>query len=327
VAEANELSVVSAEDAQGRVLSGVGTTTEALEKTMERHAPDVPAASEPAEPRQTRGQKRFDQLTKERETYREQAEAAARERDDLRQKLDAASRPVAPAPVAMPASVPPAPAASALPATRELLAKMPVELKTFEAYTALYPDADYEDWRDGRNFWINEQQLATNFDARIRQSIEADRASRTTAEHVQKASERAKTRYADFDTVLQAPHMQAQNWPGEKIQAIARLEEPEHIQYALAKDPALAERLRTADPVTFGMELARLIPASAVALPASTAGAGTVNAPPPPFQPVGAGSKTTAPPLADLTKKAGFDFDKSGYRERRAAERGVTRRR
>ena len=204
---------------------------------------------------------------------------------------------------------------------------MPAALKTFDAYTATIPDADYEEWRDARNLWLYQQQQPTDIDAKIRSSIEADRASRTQAEHVTQAVTRGRTAYQDFDAVLHAPHMTVNNWPSDKIQAIAALEEPEHIQYALGKDPALAEKLRTASPVQFGMELAKLIPAPAVARLASTAGAGPVT-PPPPFQPVGAGSKTTAPPLADLTKKAGFDYDKSGYRERRAAELGRgTRRR
>ncbi len=314
------LEQVSATDDAGRVLTGVGTTTAALEKTMERHAPDVPAASEPAsqqpsEPRQSRGQKRFDQLTKERETYREQAEAAARERDDLRTKLEAASRTPAP-PATMPVEQPPPPAASTQ--TRSKPNENEVGSK-YETY------ADFiEDLAD----WKAEQRLsAQDFDAQIRRSIEADRASRSRDERSIQSVTRGRARYADFDAVLKgATHFQSTDWPNWQGEAINELPEPEHIYYQLAKDRALAERLKGLNPVQYGIELAKLIPASSVAVPASTQSAGTVT-PPVPYQPVGAGSKTTAPPLADLPKKAQFDFDASGYRERRAAERGVTRRR
>ena len=316
----SSLEPVSVTDGD-RILTGVGVTTDQLEKTMERHAPDVPAASEPtnsqqpSESRQTRGQKRFDQLTKERETYREQAEAAARERDDLRTKLEAASRTTAP-PAAMPVEQPPQPAASTQTRSK------PKEDEVGSKYET------YVDFIEDLADWKAEQRLsAQDFDAKIRSSIEADRASRSRDERSVQSVTRGRSRYADFDAVLKgATHFQATDWPNWQGEAINELPEPEHIYYQLAKDRVLAERLKGLNPVQYGIELAKLIPASGVALPASTQSAGSVT-PPPPFQPVGAGSKTTAPPLADLPQKAGYDFDKSGYRERRAAERGVTRRR
>jgi hypothetical protein len=80
------------------------------------------------------------------------------------------------------------------------------------------------------------------------------------------------------------------------------------------------------DPFTFALEVAKLAPNGSVATPASTAASGSVP-PPAPYQPVGSGSTTTALPSAELARKGGYDFDKSGYREKRAAERGVSRRR
>ena len=319
-----DLTVTSVTDGD-RVLSGVGVSSEQLEKTMERHAPDGPAAprDEPASQQPppngkvSRGQHRFSELTSQRDKALNKALEVARERDDLRAKLEAASRP-APPPVAMPDPVaPPRPAASEV-QTRTKPSENEVGSK-YETY------ADFiEDLAD----WKAEQRLAAqNFDAKIRQSIEADRASRTRDEHSLKSIERGRSRYADFDTVLKAAtHFQSNDWPTYMGEAIDALEQPEHIYYQLAKDPALAHRLKGMSPVQFGMELSKLMPASAVVPPASTGSAGTVT-PPPPFQPVGAGSKTTAPPLADLPKK-GYDFDASGYRERRSAELGrVTRRR
>lgn len=327
----DDLNVVSVEDAQGRILSGVGADADQLAETMERHAPDEPVASPsvplesptPAEskPPETRGRKRFAQLSSERDKALNEAAAIAKERDELRQKLEAASR------QPEPPKAPEAPKETPLPATRELLTKMPAALKTFDAYVAVVPDADYEEWRDARNVWLYQQQTP-DIDAVVRHRIEADTASRTQAQRIEQEVARGRQAYADFDAVIQnAPHMQANDWPLTLVQAIQNLEEPEHIRYQLAKDPVLSQRLKTLDPVSAGIELAKLItPKAAVAMQASTAPTGTVS-PPAPYQPVGAGSKTTAPPLGDLPKKAGFDFDKSGWRERRAAERGVTRRR
>ena len=93
-------------EVDGRILTGVGTTVDDLAETMDRHAepePEAPAAT-PAVPTpqprddagkyKTRGQRRFDELTREREDARREAsevkaraEAAERERDELRPSL------------------------------------------------------------------------------------------------------------------------------------------------------------------------------------------------------------------------------------------------
>jgi len=321
----DDLTVVSVEDAQGRILSGAGADPDQLADTMERHAPDEPAASpsQPSaapvetssEPKQTRGQKRFAELTSERDKAKNEAAAIAKERDELKQRLEAASRVTAPE-------------APKAPEPQKAKEKFPF---TFDAYIAAHPDEDYDDFVTAKAVWTMQQQTGlssqTDIDATIRRSIEADRASRTHADRLEQVKTRGRQAYADFDAVLAAPHVSANNWPIDKLTMLAELETPEHIQYALAKDPTLAETLRT-EPnlIKFGMAIAQLMPKAAVAPLASTAPSGPVT-PPAPYQPVGAGSKTTAPPLGDLPKKGGFDFDKSGYRERRAAERGVTRRR
>src|SRR6185295_14944719 len=96
---------------------------------------------------------------------------------------------------------------------------------------------------------------------------------------------RGRKTYTDFDAVLNAPHMTATNWPGDKIQVLASLDNPEHIQYQLGKDPALAESLRTEPNLAkFGMRLAQLMTAAPVASLASTGPASFV--PPAPMQPV-----------------------------------------
>ncbi len=298
----------------------MGTTVEALEATMERHAldePPVPAtivvdpapAEEPRKP--SRGQQRFSQLTSERDQekhLREQAEAKAR---DLEAQLAAARRPAE--------SQPGTPKPAAAVADK-------FTFPAFDAYLTTHPDATYDDWTDAKMDAHSDWKLSTlDLDAAIRTRIEADQASRAVQQHVSASAARAKTVYPDFDAVISGPHMQAP-WPVEKLQAIRDLPEPEHIQYALGKNPDLAERLRQEpNPYVFGMELAKLIPAPRVAALASTPTTGSVNVPAP-YQPVGSGRSTTVPPSADLAKR-GHDFDASGYRERRAAERGVTRRR
>ncbi len=313
---AEGLEIVSVEQ-DGRTLSGVGTDAATLEKVMERHAPEpIIEPTSPEQPaaietKKTRGQKRFDELTGEREAARREADTAKQEAAALKAELELLKQPKPAAAVESQRQ----PIAAVQPAAPRV---KPTEEMIGTTYQTL--GEFVEDLAD----WKAEQRLsAIDFDARIRSSIEADRASRSQLDHVEQAHSRGQKVYSDFDAVLNAPHMLTANWPLEKIQVIAALEEPEHIQYALGKDPTLAARL-LAEPnlARFGMELAKLIPAAAVASTASTGLTGSVA--PPPYVPVGSGSKTTVPPSADLVKR-GFDFDKSGYRERRAAERGLRR--
>lgn len=315
-ADLNPVSVTQGD----RVLTGVGADPEQLAQTMERHDDKTPIQTPdaPAQPdeKPTRGQKRFSQLTSERDKEKNRAEAAERERDELRARLARASSASVSVPERQPESVQP---------QREKPSETRAKPQESEIGTKYqtYPDF-IEDLAD----WKAEQRLAAlNFDAVADKRIEAANASRTQAERETQEIARGRQAYPDFDAVIRgAQHLWTNNWPDHIVQFIQNAESPEHLRYALAKDPQLAEQVRTSHPVQAGMILAKLMPAPAVVTPASTAGAGTVT-PPQPYQPVGSGSKTTAPPLADLPKKGGFDFDKSGYRERRAAERGVTRRR
>jgi len=317
-----------------RILTGVGVDAEQLAETMERHAPkdseppkvtsEAPADSQP--PKESRGQKRFAQLTSERDKEKNAREAAERERDDLRARLAAAAQPPATR-AGDDTRTPPSHQASSTGNGEADRSTVSTRGKPTEAEVGTKYET-YADFIEDLADWKAEQRLAAqDFDARIRSSIEADRASRTQAERETQEIARGRSAYADFDAVVgNASHLKANNWPAPLVDYIASLEEPEHIRYQLAKDPVLAEQIRTMNPLQAGLAIAKLIPAPAVATLASTAGAGTVT-PPAPFQPVGAGGKSTVPPLAELPKKGGFDFDKSGYRERRAAELGRTRRR
>ncbi len=331
----SDTETMTSVEQDGRILTGVGVSAEELETTLERHArPGTeplpqPESDPPAESQQpvtdtprneqgqftkpTRGQKRFDQLTKEREDASRRADAAERERDELKQRLAVTTSPTPSAP----APATPAPEPVREPATAPHSRQKPMEDQVGTTYQT------YGEYVEDLADWKAEQRLATmDFDARIRASIEADRASRSRQDTVTQAVTRGRAAFADFDAVLNAPHMTAANWPADKIEAIASVDAPEQVQYALGKDPALAERLRTLDPITFGRELTKLIAPVSVASPASTART-MVATPPAPYQPVAGGGKTTVPSSADLASRGDSDFDRSGYREQRARERGV----
>lgn len=144
---------------------------------------------------------------------------------------------------------------------------------------------------------------------------------------IQSSQDRGRKAYPDFDTLLKGPAGsialgRTAEEAIERVEFIARHPQSEHIQYAILKDQALATRLRDSDPYTFGVLVAGLIPATTPTKPAAPAW----TPPPPPHPTVGASSPTVTKPSAELAKK-GYDFDASGYREKRAAERGLKPRR
>ena len=200
-----------------------------------------------------------------------------------------------------------------------------------EAWFQQHPDRDFNDYLNARDTHIIQTHgyiRQTDIDALIRHGIETDRETRTRYEREGQEIQRGRAVYGpDFDAAVSAPHLMANNWPQYLIDAINAEPEPEHIKYRLGKDPELANRIRTMNPVFAGYELAKLIPSAAVAPTASTART-VASPPPPPMQPVGGGGKTTAASSADLAMRAtDFDYDRSGYREARARERGSSRRR
>ncbi len=329
------LEVVSHEQ-DGRILSGVGASVEELADTMDRHTPEeqqiapvsgadpapapaakatgttqaeVDAAVAALEKPVTRGQKRFAELTREREDARREAAALRLENEQLKASQ---ARPAVAASAPAPATPPVAAAPS--PAKPETRAK-PTEDEIGTKYQS------YGDFVEDLADWKAEQRLASlDLDARVRTSIEADRASRSFQDTVAKTLAAGREAYPDFDAVRAASDVK---FPQPVLDVILAMDEAKHVIYQLAKDRSLAERVANADPYQVGLILGSLRTAQAGAPPASPARS-TVTPPPAPYQPVQGGSKTTVPPSADLAK-AGFDFDKSGYRERRAAERSSRR--
>ena len=190
-------------DIGGRVLTGVGGPPEALETLQDRYEPEsAPSAEGPPaapvdgkapdaapasdEPKRSRGQQRFADLTRERDAARQEAaaakaerEALARERDDWRARSQS--------PPQVPAPPPPAPASTrAKPSVDDVGTKY----QTYEDFT--------EDLAD----WKTEQRLASDLDARIGSRIDADRANRDFLTVLERTRDAGRKAYSDFDAVL-----------------------------------------------------------------------------------------------------------------------------
>jgi hypothetical protein len=310
------------ESSDGRTLSGVGVTSEALAEVMDRHEPEPVAPTEtpaaPAEPvKQSRGQARFAELTKARKEAEAQAATYQRELAELRAQVQppTASTPPAPAPGAAAAPAPPSPSGpergdSGHPSG---LRAQPTEEEIGTKYKT-YAEFVLDSAR-----WVAEEQQS-GIDARIRSSIEADRASRDFLSHAESTWAKGRKVYADFDAMRTTGPGSQVPMDHAKIQAILQHPQSEHVQYAIVKDGALAQRLANANPIEFGMLLSTVAPTTGAASLASTPPAGTIT-PPAPIQPVGSGSPTTPTPSADAARKG----DYAAYKARREAERSGRR--
>lgn len=328
MSEAN-LSVTSVEQ-DGRTLSGVGVKADALKAVMERHAlPEAPTEQATTEPSteqvaqpdpQPKGRQRYSELTKARDEAKAEADRVKAEKEALALELaELKSKPAAQAPAARPDPVAaPAPAAT----TADEFT-----FPSYEEHIQAHPNDSYDQWRRKELLAFSDWKDArANLDDRIRKTLESERERYEFQSTINRTFAKGRESYADFDAMLE-------NGPGSGVllgptpdEAKARVHfivhhpQSEHLQYAIMKDGDLARRLAAMSPIEFGLEVARLIPS------AQPAQSRTVAPPPAPYQPVNGSTPTTAPASADLAKKSGFDFDKSGYRERRAAERRAARR-
>ncbi len=306
-------------DIGDHTLTGVGETEESLREGL-----DLPP-QQPEKPK--RGQKRFDQLAYEREEAKREADAARKEAAELKAQLEALRKP------AQTPSAPPAPTAQPVqePA-RPVAAPEKFTFPTFEQWSAANPQAAaasdaWEQWSDAKSDARTDWKLKSGqyvsqaeIDARIRQSIEADRASRTFVEQVHASRESARKVHPDFDAVLTS--VNDIQFPADTLRLIAEIPNSGLLQYRLAKNRPLAEKIAgMRDLGRVGFELAQLMADPAVASSASTADP-VVHVPPPPMQPVGSGSKTTVLTAVDLAERGGEDYDSSGFREQLRKERG-----
>jgi hypothetical protein len=317
-------AIVTHESSDGRTLTGTGVTTEALAEVMDRHEPapvEAPAqtapttTTEPAKP--SRGQARFAELTKARKEAEAKAATYERELAELRAQVQP---PTAPAPqtAAPAAAMAPAPPSPSGPERGDSghpsgLRAQPTEEEIGTKYKT-YAEFVLDSAR-----WVAEEQQS-GIDARIRASIEADRASRDFLSHAESTWAKGRKVYADFDTMRTTGPGSQVPMDHAKIQAILHHPASEHVQYAIVKDGALAQRLANANPIEFGMLLSTVAPTNGAAPLASTPSAGSIT-PPAPIEPVGSGSPTTPTPSAEAAHKGNYE----AYKARREAERKARR--
>jgi hypothetical protein len=300
-------------------------TPESLAETMDARTADVPETTETAEPaadptpvsrnpdgtftKPTRGQRRFAEMKKR------EADAVAAATRSADEKVSAAERRAQELETRLAAlearrqerSPEPEPA----PATPQGRQK-PREDEIGDKY------ATYADFVEDLADWKAEALV----EARINARFEQQAVYQTEAQKLQTFQQRARSAYPDFDEVLA-------NAPTDivypDLRVLVDAPNAEHLVYTLAKDPDLARRIATErDPIRLGYLMASVRPPESVARPASTPTVVASSAPAP-YQPVGTGSKTTTPSLGDLAA-SGDDYDASGYREQRAAQRRGARR-
>jgi hypothetical protein len=322
-----ETDLIARHEQDGRVLSG-GSDAAQLETTMERHAPPEPAntAEGPAagsavgdgasqqspaahEAKPTRGQQRFSELAKARDAEKARADAAEARAKELEARV--AAPPAAREPEPKPAAAEPA---------------KPVEKFTFPTWAShleANPGADYDEWELARFHAFSDwKDQHSDLDTRVQRALSAEREARTVDETVARTRAKGRESYADFDAVFASgPGASVHLGPTEEQGArrcltIFQHPQSEHLQYAIMKDGDLARRLGAMDDISFGMALSALVPVGNGHAPAAR----EWKTPAAPFTPVNGNSPTTATPSAALASK-GHDFDASGYREKRAAER------
>jgi hypothetical protein len=295
-------------------LTGAGETEASLREGLPKAPDAMPATTD----KPSRGQKRFSQLTSERDQEAHKRAEAERERDELKARIATieSSRTSAPAPVA--AAVPP----SAAP-----VSSAKFSYPTYDAAAAQNPNLSWDDWNDGKIEARAKFELQqVDFEALVRNRIEADQASRAFNTTVKSMLDRGKDVYPDFDAVRSSgPGVMITLGPtvekgAERAQMIAQMPNGEHLFYAIARSAEVAHALARMSDYQFGMALSSIAPSNPAASPASTGSAGFTVAPPP-MQPVGSGSKTAVPSSVDLAERGGEDYDASGFREQSRRER------
>ncbi len=270
---------------------GPGSDLSAMTSAIEQTAPDstpvtsadddhattpVPDAAAIRQ-KEPRGRERFSQLTAEREAARTEAAEATKRAIALEDRL-----------------------------------------KALETRTASPPPAPVQE-QPQQQPQTPEQQLEARIRAEVQRAYQQEAEVRALNDRMSTIRTSARDTYPDFDTMLSTgPGAQIElaadsRTAEERVNMLIHTDGGQHVLYTIAKDAALAQRLSKMSDREFGFTIARLLPADgSVASPASTAAPRAVSAPPP-YQPVGAGGKTTAPTLEETTKRAttngAIDFD------------------
>lgn len=332
---------VTVESDDGRIFSGVGVTPESLAETMEaRETPSERPVESPSKPadaagtpsvedtaaastldrnddgtfKKSRGAKRFAALTADRErevAARTAAEQKAAALEARLAALEQGKQPeTKPAQTASETFDEPEP-------TIDQFASSPDPLAAWVKATAR--------WERRQEAW-ELRQKGEDLDGRLNQRFTEVQQRQAMVERVNEVGRDGSSKYPDWVATVTAPAIAEILYPDATYHAIVTAPNAADLVYTLAKDPTLARKVaQEADPFRLGVLLGSIRSSqAAVARPASTAPAVASSAPPP-YQPVGSGSKTTSPALSDLAA-SGDDYDSSGYRERRAAERKGARR-
>jgi len=295
---------VTVERADGRSLSGSGVSEESLSQVVEKEpGPVVEPATDAPQP-ETKGRKRYSQLTSERDTALTQAQQAEALASELKNRL--AILEAREAERSQRQQDPPTP-----PAQPEYSRPKPVATEI----GAKYPD--YESFVEDLSDWKSEQReikLKQEFQTALETRIEAERSSVKQREASQSTLDRGRTAYPDFDAVVSSCTVQ---FPEAMLQAIAKMPNAEHIEYMLGKDPAwAAEVAASPDGLSLGLKIAERVPPAGRVPPASRPAVARTSQAPPPYEPVAGGSPTSATPLAELADRG----DVEGYKARRASE-------
>lgn len=304
----------SIEMPNGVVMSGAGGDPEIIREQLEdrheeRTGQPVPAAKEPLsseeapKSRKRIAQERIDKAVAAEKEAQRRADAAEARLRELESR--SAAKPEEPAKRAQAA---------------EPTRPKPTEDEVGTKYQS-YADfvEDLADWKVEQR--EAKQNLKHVIDATVAERIEADRATRSFHDSAAAMVERGRKVFTDFDAVQKSGPGSHVNLGPERTQAILRLPYAEHVIYEACKSAALAQELLSiSNPIEFGMRLASLKPTERAADAAPSRPVVPMTNAVPPMQPVGTSSRTSQPALSELASK-GHDFDSSGYRERRAAER------
>lgn len=331
---APDANVQVSHEVNGRTLSGMGASPEQLESVMERHAPEPtegapagtaapPSPAEgdaasvaPAPDKLTRGRQRFADLTAERDAAKAEAAAAKTEREALaRERDELKARVGAPPATERPAAAPPKPASEKFPAFEIWLEK---------------PENAEKDWNDYTDARVAHNYAALRAAERAEESaVSAEQTQREQWKTYSDGFAAMRAEAPDFDTVLGA----IGPTDVSKVVEQAVIAVGARAAYYLGKhlDELRALTAETVgvspDSPAFGATVAatkRYLQTLVTPRPAVPARAAAAP-PPAPYTAVNGNSVTTATPSSELAGK-GFDFDKSGYREKRAAERKAGRR-
>lgn len=296
---------VTVEGKDGRSLSGSGISEESLQQVVEKTSPP-PVESTPETPAQeTKGRKRYSQLTSERDTALTQAQQAEALATELKNRL------------------------AILEAREAERSQRPPETPTppdQPVYTRPKPEAteigtkyeDYDQFTADTARWIVENEFAPKlreeFQKALETRLEAERSSVQQRAASQSVLDRGRAAYPDFEAVVSSCSVQ---FPERMLQDIAKRPNAEHIEYMLGKDPQWAAEIAAlTDPVELGIRLAERVPPTGRVPPASRPVVARTSQAPPPYEPVAGGSPTSAPPLADLADRGDFE----AYKARRASE-------